>query len=922
MGTPAYMAPEQARGEVVGTSADIYALGAMLYHLLAGRSPYSDVSGDEILSRLGRERPTPVAELAPEAPRELVAVVMRAMASEPAERYSTARELADDLKRFQTGQLVSAHSYSWYGLLARWLRRHRLTVTVAAALLAVLVAGGVISVQRIIDERDTAREQRALAQSERTLAEVASARAAARAHELTLAQAQTELTDDPSRSLAWLMTLPERAEVWPTARFIATEARRRGVARFILDGHRDGVTAIGLANDGRSLLSGARDGGLLLWDLQSGAGRALAGHVGKSRGQHLGLDDPYVLGAVFSPDGERMASAGLDGTVRLWTRTGEEIERIELTAAFAEFAPDGHTLVMAGPSDTITLRSLSDGQTRELGGNRGGVSALALSAQTDLLAAAGGDGAIRLWDIASGTLVHTLRGHGNAISKVTFSPDGTQLASAGYDRTMRIWSVASGRERAALAHDGPVYDVAFTPDGSLLASGDDSGAIRLWNPAAPERAPEVLRGHQDAVFDVAFSDDSRMLASAGMDAAVRVWHRGGTPIRVFRGHSAFVLHVAFVAGSRRLVSASEDSTIRVWNLPERVDELRGSAQVTTLAFAPDSRTLGAAFSDGSGVLWQVADSARTELPRHDERTTDIAFSHDGRYVATASWDRTVRLYDRRAGTSRELDGHSDKIRFARFSPDDRYLVSVSHDHTLRVWSVADPAVAPRVLRGHDDTVIHLAFVPDGEAVVSASYDGTARLWPLTGNGDPRGRVITQHRDKAYHVAVSPDGQRVASASADRTVIVHDRVTGAQWVMDEHEQSVNIVEFSPDGRYLASMGKDRYAVVWELASDGRHRLRGHTLRLKFLAFSPDSRRLATTGEDTTLRLWDTATGQGHTLARLDDLSTALSFSPDGTTLAVGTLAGQIHLWRDDLPTAPAQLKQWITATTSARVPVGE
>jgi tetratricopeptide (TPR) repeat protein len=171
MGTPAYMPPEQARGEPVDERADVYAIGAILYHLLAGRPPVTGVSSVDVLEQVMARRTRPVTDVQPDAPAELVAIVAKAMAFEPSDRYPGAGALAADLRRFQTGQLVGAHRYSLGALLRRWIARHRAAVAVGAVAVVVVAALAVIGVRRIMDERRRAEDQRALADQSRGDAE-------------------------------------------------------------------------------------------------------------------------------------------------------------------------------------------------------------------------------------------------------------------------------------------------------------------------------------------------------------------------------------------------------------------------------------------------------------------------------------------------------------------------------------------------------------------------------------------------------------------------------------------------------------------------------------------------------------------------------------------------------------------------------
>jgi len=171
VGTPSYMPPEQALGNPVDERADVYSLGAVLYHLLAGRPPYADTrpeSTDALLDQVIRGAPTPLHELEPEAPADLLTLVGKAMAREPDERYATANELTADLKRYATGQLVSAHAYSTTALVRRWIRRHRAIVITSAVMLMVLVLGGVAGFRRIARERDRAEQLKHSAELNRT----------------------------------------------------------------------------------------------------------------------------------------------------------------------------------------------------------------------------------------------------------------------------------------------------------------------------------------------------------------------------------------------------------------------------------------------------------------------------------------------------------------------------------------------------------------------------------------------------------------------------------------------------------------------------------------------------------------------------------------------------------------------------------
>ncbi len=171
MGTPAYMAPEQARGEPVDERADVFALGAMLYHLLAGIPPYNARTATEVIAAAALGKVIPLHEREEGAPLDLVAIVERAMNPVPAKRYPTAKELAEELRRFQTGQLVSAHRYTKAQKLARWIKKHRAAVTIGALSIVIIGVAGTLAIRQILYERDSAEYERTLADTRRQAAE-------------------------------------------------------------------------------------------------------------------------------------------------------------------------------------------------------------------------------------------------------------------------------------------------------------------------------------------------------------------------------------------------------------------------------------------------------------------------------------------------------------------------------------------------------------------------------------------------------------------------------------------------------------------------------------------------------------------------------------------------------------------------------
>lgn len=899
IGTPLYMAPEQARCPDVDERADIYSLGAILYQVLTGWPPYGADreagSGAEVLARLAKEPPLSVRTLAPTVPDELATIVECAMARAPDERYPRAEELAAELQRFSGGQLVRAHRYTLWALVKRWLYRHRALVSLAAVMLLALIVTGSVGVWQVLEQRDDARANFRLA----------------RQRQDRLIVAQAELVADPTAAVAWLRNLPDDADNWAQARSVAVVARNRGIARHVWQPHSGSIGALAVSPNGALLASGSEDRTVWLRALATGTAQTLRGPTDWIRDLQFAESPPHWLAAVDK-----------DGGLWVWDQTGVEVYRRSGPHGYdvrVRWSPVEPVLAVFGVNEDIAVHDPESGAVRILIGHRSRVERLAFSPDGQWLASADATGEICLWALAAGRCQVRLGGRtGERVFMVAFTADGQSLVSVGADDALRVWALPSGHLRASHDHGSDVFRLAVAPRGEAIITADDKRIVRLF--AGPDGPPQVLGEHGARIYGVDFSADGAWAASWDADGEIRLWDVAtGTWRRSLVGHRDEVGHVVFDPSGTRMWSSGLTDGIREWDLVEkswrRVHGPPGNGN--SLAVSPDGQEVVAGYGLGGVVLWELTRGRHRQVIEHRGNVMHLAFLPSGDGFVSAAWDGQIFVYDRKRDEARRLGQHGQSVwRFALSARGDS-LATVAGDRSARVWTLPGGEFTPVPM----SAVSGVAYAPDGELLAATGRDGSVRLFARTGPESTWiGRSVGAHEGAAGSVTFAPDGQLLLSHGTDGKLRLWDLEGNPRGSRTGHPHGLRMARFSVEHSWLVSLGyEDWHASLWNLDTGA-----SRTIALPKpldAAWLPGSTQVLITCDDARMRIIDAQTGAMHIFAELPAVADRLRITADGRKLIFLDRAQDIHVWYDDVPRDPAALRVWLTRASSATIDFG-
>jgi WD40 repeat protein/serine/threonine protein kinase/Tfp pilus assembly protein PilF len=943
VGTLRYMAPERFQGQS-DARGDVYSLGLTLYELLVQRPAFDETDRNKLIHQVTHLDPPQPRKVNPAIPRDLETVILKAIDREPARRYATAGALAEDLRRFVDDKPIQARRVSKRERLWRWCRRNPALAGAAGLAATALVAVTALSVAIGLIESRSAEDQKSAyirLSIEQGLTRQALDRSRDLANNLEEEQKRTKKALTDSEDAAGRLAVEKKrtdAALTESQRLSANLLIERGQALIDQQDPRRGMLwlargmelappdAADLQRLARAKLAGARSELLAL--------RAVLPHAGS------------IEVAVFSPDGQTIATGGADQALRLWsaadgTPVGKPLQLQGVVRALS-FRPDGRTVFTVRPN------------------------------QSDLL-----------WDGVTGRAIGSPLSHDTEVVTAVFSPDGTRLATGCRDGKARLWDATTGRlVGQALSNEGRGAWVIFSPDGkTLLTAAGPTRSVRFWDAATGRLLRTLTVQRSPGNVTAAFSPDGTTLLTSGWET--HLWRAAdGKPLGQPAGQPATLVPLAGFRpdGAAYLTAGIQYETVQQWDTATGKaigPAIPYSVLVRSTAYSPDGRILLMATHDGTARLWDADSGQPIGLPwSHPAPVKRTAFSPDGRRILTVCDEQMARLWDQPTGRLLQAPlTHRDAVRLVVFSPDGKRILTANSDARswgwgdAQVWDTASGRPVGTVL-SHRAAVIAAVFGPDGRTLRTQSADGRCRLW-TTETGSPLGneRVAEVHspgtfpgtadgkttlvyavspgrlRPRLWDMAadqpagelleddampgpgaLSPDGRTALAVSGGASRLC-DTATGkllGQPLQLPGPIGLNKALFSPDGKVLATWGSDRVVRLWDATTGAPV---GEPLRpegfVSRAAFSPDGQIILAIS-DKTVRLWERTTGKPlgrplqHEAAVMD-----VAFSPDGETVLTGSNDWTARLWhtRTGQPLGPPMTHQGAVLSV-AFSPVGD
>ena len=816
LGTPKYMAPEQAEGRTseIGPATDVYALGAILFELLVGRAPFENSSSLKLMQSISLQEVRFPLTAHQSVSADLQAICLKCLEKDPNRRYASALELADDIRRYLNDFPVVARRPTRVDLISKFIRRNPALSASIAIAFATLIAAS-IGIGTFAIRESQAREQAELLAKKES--EARSSVEALRVNERrNVYWANLHLAQKAWRGNRLDHMRQHLEHVSPDG---TDEDDLRGFEwhylwrlsdpkSLILADHFD-ESRVSFSPDGRHLASPNKQGEIRMFD-------SVSGEIVFSLPGHEGVRD-----VVFSTDGKKLAACGGDFKVHVWDLdTREKLHVLEGHSHIIRtiaFSPDGRQLVSGDETEKIVAWNVKSGTT-EWQLDRAHVMDIDYDPKGEQIAVGCGFGGLLIVSATDGQIKQQIDAHTRWLSGVAFSPDGQQVATSSEDHSTKIWTLSNPQDPIELRSTDVLTSVAFSADGQTIGTSSHDGTARLWD-ATTGRPIVDLVGHSNWVHGVAFSKDG-LVASASADRTVRIWKPNlDWEVRTLATMTSKVNGLCFTPEGDRLAAICDNSQVELRDVATGKVVSSFLAQDSNpwrTALSPDGSKLATSNVTGTIRLWDpVTGKELGDMQGHTDRVNCLVFVPNSNLLLSASHDRTIRVWDTVTGEQIHMI-QRDSSQFAlACSPDGRLLAS-SGSANVEIWDTSDWANLATLTgaTGHTHTVLCLTFSSNGRLLASGGFDWNICVWDVN-SGDQLNR-IKGHSNAVTCVKFSQDGRRLISGSQDGTVRFWEPESGRELLtLENHSDWVNSIALDPSERILASASNDGTVKLIEL-----------------------------------------------------------------------------------------------------------
>lgn len=674
---------------------------------------------------------------------------------------------------------------------------------------------------------------------------------------------------------------------------------------------------------------------------------------------HLEGHGDVIWSVAFHPQGNLIASASVDKTIKLWSRNGKLQKTLKghtESVSRISFSPDGKNLASASHDRTIKIWHLESEKIKpiSLKGHSDWVTTVNFSPNSKILASGSLDKTIKIWS-KTGTLLKTIKTKA-AINWVSFSPDGRLIAAATANGIVQLWNL-NGRLLTTLKHgesnnNYAVYSVNFSPDGRSLVTASEDKTVKIWHLPGNGSAnipilQTTIAGHKKLVLSASFSPDGQIIASSSADNTIKIWSRDGTLLKTFYGHGDKITQVSFSPDGQTLASGSYDKTIKLWSLKtSSLDILQGHQhRVLGVSFSPDGETLASASQDNTIKLWSRTGKFLKTFRGHADRVASVSFSPDGQMLASGSYDNTVKLWyfnsPEKIGNLEFLNSPKHWRQALHNSQDDRYSDSTSgrkisymvsqtkftesenneqwkycqfleEKHLMAIFNrfchqidykpytssnYQYPLLGAFALKFSANQLFSCLVKVGNFCLFPAHFSPLQQLNILSQN-----MSFEQRKDRILTNTLTAN--KLPCLSIDSGTVCSDvnwnsntsyHPVSKNISLIGHTDSVMSVTFSPNGQIIASGSKDKTVKLWKRNGKLLKTLAGHQAWVNSVSFSPDGKMLASASDDGTVKLWSSKGVLLRTINAHNNWVLGVSFSPDGQTIATAGYDNMVKLW---------------------------